>query len=59
MKKVFIYHEFDIIQELQELKNNPSGTWEEESRRYRIGVQKILDVLEKSLEVMIKDEDEE
>jgi len=57
MKKIFVYNDFDVIAELEEaVKPKFKRTWMEECQFLRENIKKIINVLKKSLDVVIKED---
>ena len=55
MNSIFVYQNYDLIKEMNELNNDISGTWETEAQRYRKKIKEMIDILENSVDVMIKE----
>ena len=53
MVKVFIQHEYDLIEELEAIINNTTGSYESGYYRHKKEIQKIISVIKKSIDVMI------
>lgn len=56
MMKIFVYNDYDLIEEMELLLHDGTGTWLEETMRYRKGIRNIINVLKKSVDVMIKED---
>jgi len=57
MAKIFIYKEYDLIEELREaVRNKFCKSWQEEYNLLRQEIKKIIEILEKSAEVMVEDD---